>query len=112
MLKKSIISKKITTKNVYCADYYLLSLRLVVPKRYAYKSAKWVRGVEFLKEDIPGFGRSVVTVTQQIPGRKKDTDRFNFGWLFMVLFCVVLFTNITYLIQLISGGSKREKNSL
>lgn len=30
-------------------------LRLVVPKRYAYKSAKWVRGVEFLKEDRPGF---------------------------------------------------------
>jgi DMSO/TMAO reductase YedYZ molybdopterin-dependent catalytic subunit len=30
-------------------------LRLVVPKRYAYKSAKWVTGVRFLKEDRPGF---------------------------------------------------------
>lgn len=30
-------------------------IRLVVPKRYAYKSAKWVRGVEFLANDIPGF---------------------------------------------------------
>lgn len=30
-------------------------LRLVVPKKYAYKSAKWVRGIEFLKEDKPGF---------------------------------------------------------
>lgn len=30
-------------------------LRLVVPKRYAYKSAKWVRGVEFLEHDRPGF---------------------------------------------------------
>lgn len=30
-------------------------LRLVVPKRYAYKSAKWVRGVEFLDIDKPGF---------------------------------------------------------
>lgn len=30
-------------------------LRLVVPKKYAYKSAKWVRGVEFLREDRPGF---------------------------------------------------------
>ncbi len=30
-------------------------LRLVVPKRYAYKSAKWARGIEFLKEDRPGF---------------------------------------------------------
>ena len=30
-------------------------LRLVVPALYAYKSAKWVRGMEFLKEDRPGF---------------------------------------------------------
>ncbi len=30
-------------------------LRLVVPKRYAWKSAKWVRGVEFMAEDRPGF---------------------------------------------------------
>ena len=30
-------------------------LRLVVPKRYGWKSAKWVRGLEFLAEDRPGF---------------------------------------------------------
>ena len=30
-------------------------LRLIVPKRYAWKSAKWVRGLEFLAEDRPGF---------------------------------------------------------
>lgn len=30
-------------------------LRLVVPKRYAWKSAKWVCGLEFLAEDQPGF---------------------------------------------------------
>jgi DMSO/TMAO reductase YedYZ molybdopterin-dependent catalytic subunit len=30
-------------------------LRLVVPKRYAWKSAKWVRSVEFMAEDRPGF---------------------------------------------------------
>ena len=30
-------------------------LRLVVPKRYFYKSAKWVRGLELLAEDRPGF---------------------------------------------------------
>jgi DMSO/TMAO reductase YedYZ molybdopterin-dependent catalytic subunit len=30
-------------------------LRLVVPRLYAWKSAKWVRGVEFLAEDQPGF---------------------------------------------------------
>lgn len=29
--------------------------RLVVPKRYAWKSAKWLSGLEFLSEDRPGF---------------------------------------------------------
>ena len=30
-------------------------MRLVVPKRYGWKSAKWVNGLEFLTEDAPGF---------------------------------------------------------
>ncbi|HEX5484013.1 MAG TPA: sulfite oxidase-like oxidoreductase [Terriglobia bacterium] len=30
-------------------------LRLVVPKLYAWKSAKWVRGLEFMPYDKPGF---------------------------------------------------------
>ncbi|CAN5731988.1 sulfite oxidase-like oxidoreductase [soil metagenome] len=30
-------------------------LRLLVPKRYFWKSAKWVRGLELRKEDQPGF---------------------------------------------------------
>ena len=30
-------------------------LRLVVPKLYAWKSVKWVRGLEFLDHDRPGF---------------------------------------------------------
>ncbi|MEE9202072.1 MAG: sulfite oxidase-like oxidoreductase [Dehalococcoidia bacterium] len=30
-------------------------LRLVVPKKYAYKAAKWVRGVEFLREEVLGY---------------------------------------------------------
>lgn len=30
-------------------------LRLVIPKKYAWKSAKWVRGIEFLPEDRLGF---------------------------------------------------------
>ena len=30
-------------------------LRLVVPHLYFWKSAKWVRGMEFLAEDAPGF---------------------------------------------------------
>ncbi len=30
-------------------------VRLLVPKLYLWKSAKWVRGLEFLAEDKPGF---------------------------------------------------------
>ena len=30
-------------------------LRLLVPKRYFWKSAKWIRGLEFLDQDILGF---------------------------------------------------------
>jgi DMSO/TMAO reductase YedYZ molybdopterin-dependent catalytic subunit len=30
-------------------------LRLVIPKKYAWKSAKWVRGIELLPEDRLGF---------------------------------------------------------
>jgi DMSO/TMAO reductase YedYZ molybdopterin-dependent catalytic subunit len=30
-------------------------LRAVVPGRYAWKSVKWLRGIEFMAEDRPGF---------------------------------------------------------
>ena len=30
-------------------------LRAVIPGRYAWKSVKWLRGIEFLEEDQPGF---------------------------------------------------------
>lgn len=30
-------------------------LRLVVPHLYFWKSAKWVRGLEFMAEDVPGY---------------------------------------------------------
>ncbi len=30
-------------------------LRLLVPKRYFWKSAKWIRGLQFLDHDVPGF---------------------------------------------------------
>jgi DMSO/TMAO reductase YedYZ molybdopterin-dependent catalytic subunit len=33
-------------------------LRLVVPRLYFWKSAKWVNGVEFMEEDKPGFWES------------------------------------------------------
>ena len=30
-------------------------LRLIVPKLYGWKSAKWVNGIEFLSDNLPGF---------------------------------------------------------
>lgn len=30
-------------------------VRLIVPKLYAYKSAKWLSGIEFVEKDHPGF---------------------------------------------------------
>jgi len=33
-------------------------MRLVVPRLYAWKSAKWVRGIEFMEADRPGFWES------------------------------------------------------
>lgn len=33
-------------------------VRVVVPSRYAWKSAKWLRGIELLAEDRPGFWES------------------------------------------------------
>jgi DMSO/TMAO reductase YedYZ molybdopterin-dependent catalytic subunit len=30
-------------------------VRMLVPKRYFYKSAKWLRGLKFAREDQPGF---------------------------------------------------------
>ncbi|MBI3664945.1 MAG: sulfite oxidase-like oxidoreductase [Acidobacteria bacterium] len=34
-------------------------LRLVVPHLYAWKSAKWVRGLDFIEEDRPGYWEKV-----------------------------------------------------
>jgi DMSO/TMAO reductase YedYZ molybdopterin-dependent catalytic subunit len=30
-------------------------VRLVVPHKYSWKSAKWIRSIEFISEDRPGF---------------------------------------------------------
>ena len=30
-------------------------LRLIVPRRYGWKNAKWVKGLEFMSENSPGF---------------------------------------------------------
>jgi DMSO/TMAO reductase YedYZ molybdopterin-dependent catalytic subunit len=30
-------------------------MRVITPRRYAWKGAKWIRGVEFMSENRPGF---------------------------------------------------------
>jgi len=51
-------------------------LRLVVPSRYGWKSAKWVSGVEFLTEDSPGFWEELGYHMRGDPWRE---ERFR-GW--------------------------------
>ena len=51
-------------------------LRLVVPSRYGWKSAKWVSGVEFMAEDSPGFWENLGYHMRGDPWRE---ERFS-GW--------------------------------
>jgi DMSO/TMAO reductase YedYZ molybdopterin-dependent catalytic subunit len=46
-------------------------LRAVVPDRYAWKSVKWLRGVEFLAEDQQGFWESFGYSTSADPWREE-----------------------------------------
>jgi DMSO/TMAO reductase YedYZ molybdopterin-dependent catalytic subunit len=46
-------------------------LRAVVPDRYAWKSVKWLRGVEFLAEDRSGFWESFGYSTRADPWREE-----------------------------------------
>lgn len=48
MLAHSVLGKPLTPEHGG-------PVRLVVPKRYAWKSAKWLTGIEFHEEDRPGF---------------------------------------------------------
>ncbi len=51
-------------------------LRLVVPSRYGWKSAKWVSGVEFMAEDRAGFWEGLGYHMRGDPWRE---ERFS-GW--------------------------------
>ncbi|MCA0170950.1 sulfite oxidase-like oxidoreductase [Bacillus sp. RAR_GA_16] len=48
LLAHSVDGEKLTAKHGY-------PLRLVVPHLYFWKSIKWIRGIEFISEDAPGF---------------------------------------------------------
>jgi DMSO/TMAO reductase YedYZ molybdopterin-dependent catalytic subunit len=51
-------------------------LRLVVPRLYAWKSAKWVRGIEFMAEDRAGFWESWENGGYHMRGDPWTEDRF------------------------------------
>ncbi|MBY0523205.1 MAG: sulfite oxidase-like oxidoreductase [Gemmataceae bacterium] len=51
-------------------------LRLVVPKLYAWKSAKWVRGLEFLETDQAGFWESWEHGGYHMRGDPWNEERF------------------------------------
>jgi DMSO/TMAO reductase YedYZ molybdopterin-dependent catalytic subunit len=46
-------------------------LRAVIPERYAWKSVKWLRGVEFLAEDRPGLWESFGYSSSADPWREE-----------------------------------------
>ena len=48
-------------------------LRLVVPGKYFWKSAKWLRGIELLADDRPASGSGTATTTTPTPGRSSAT---------------------------------------
>ena len=48
-------------------------LRLVVPKRYAWKSAKWLRGLEFTDRNTRGFWEDAATTSTPTPGARSGT---------------------------------------
>jgi DMSO/TMAO reductase YedYZ molybdopterin-dependent catalytic subunit len=51
-------------------------LRLVVPRLYAWKSAKWVRGIEFLAANQPGFWESWEMGGYHMRGDPWSEERF------------------------------------
>ena len=47
--------------------------RLLIPHLYLWKSAKWVRGLEFLNRSSPASGRRTATTYMAIPGKRSAT---------------------------------------
>ena len=55
-------------------------LRTLVPKRYFWKSAKWVRGLEFSREDKPGFWEQGGYHNNGDPFKEERTQRISYLW--------------------------------
>ena len=51
-------------------------MRLIVPQLYAWKSAKWIKGVTFLAEDQAGFWEEGGYHMRGLPWNGRDGERF------------------------------------
>ena len=51
-------------------------VRLIVPQLYAWKSAKWVKGVRFLSQDQAGFWEEGGYHMRGVPWNGRDGERF------------------------------------
>ena len=51
-------------------------VRLIVPQLYAWKSAKWVKGVRFLDQDQAGFWEEGGYHMRGVPWQGRDGERF------------------------------------
>ena len=51
-------------------------LRLLVPKKYFWKSAKWLRGWEFMRGDRPGFWERYGYHMKGTPGSRNGSASF------------------------------------
>ena len=52
-------------------------LRLLVPKRYFWKSAKWLRGLEFRASDEPGFWERNGYNNNADPWAEGESERYS-----------------------------------
>jgi len=54
-------------------------VRLIIPQLYAWKSAKWVKGVRFLERDQAGFWEEGGYHMRGVPWGPGDGERFRWS---------------------------------
>lgn len=64
----------------YLAPEHGFPVRTLVPKRYFWKSAKWLRALEFSPVDKPGFWEQAGYHNEGDPWREERMQRRGFFW--------------------------------
>jgi len=54
-------------------------VRLIVPQLYAWKSAKWIKGLKFLGSDVAGYWENGGYHMRGVPWTGPDGERFRWG---------------------------------